>query len=351
MTLLRPGISTLRRLLQDELPSLRQAPVLVISSALGDNPDDVPKDVKKNIDDSCKFVQFTLAQQMGLRTVPSTISSAFPTLHDLDERRELLRRTGASSVVGVGSGVAIDLAKALGNEVEQVILIPSTYAGILASGTSNSLILDSVEEETLVPQASCSPDSLSVCPLDADKYMAPIDPDVAINASLSIILDACYRESKHPLLERLLSQTQNMLDEPSNLSHESATDLLYQSGQVVSFGLEKEDRSSPVTLAASLIPRIFPHVPIMTFYASLLPGISHLLSSQNSQLVSQELLDRIERLDTIPHLTVEDKSLEGFSVPDMALSHIQSNQTASKALDLPDSDLMEILEESIRVSK
>jgi hypothetical protein len=50
----------------------------------------------------------------------------------------------------------------------------------------------------------------------------------------------------------------------------------------------------------------------------------------------------------IPQLTVADESLEGFSVPDMALSHIQSNQIVWKSFDVPDATLTEILKHSMK---
>ena len=48
----------------------------------------------------------------------------------------------------------------------------------------------------------------------------------------------------------------------------------------------------------------------------------------------------------LPTLIVQDESLKGFSIPDMALSHIQSNQTVWNCYDVPDDTLLEVLQHS-----
>jgi hypothetical protein len=247
----------------------------------------------------------------------------------------------------------MDLAKALPfeRELEHVVLVPSTYAAVLASGSSHSLFLDSIEE-TLVPMpqveksTSCT---TTVVPLDS-KLIAPVDPSHVLYASLALILDACYRESNNPLLPELLQKVNDLLGKPGEeISHETAMELLYQSGQMISYGLGQEDRSTPVALAASLIPRIFPHVQVLTFFASLVPGLCHCLETKNNDDNVSQILERIRTSGImIPQLTVADESLGGFSVPDMALSHIQSNQIVWKSFDVPDATLTEILKHSMK---
>jgi hypothetical protein len=368
-TLLSPsGISSFRRFLQDKLPALQQSPILLISSEPA-NDDAQLSSNKKQVAESTQLVQFTLAQQFGLRTVPSTISSAFPTVQDMEERFELLRRTGASSVVAVGSGAAMDLAKAMPFErdLEHLILVPSTYAAVLASSSSHSLFLDPVEE-TLVPSPTMATADTStgtctttIVPLDVH-LMAPVVEDSSshvLYASLAIVLDACYRKSDHPLLPEMLTKVHDLLDASppgtAALDHDTCVQLLYQSGGLLSYGLGSEDRSIPIALSASLIPRIFPHVHALTFLASLVPGLCHVLmedSTRSATIDAQvnKLVVRIQQHDdfSIPQLTVADESLEGFSVPDMALSHIRSNQTVWNCLDVPDATLTEILQHSMK---
>ncbi len=355
------GIKSLRDLLQNELPNLRQSPILLISSEpAATSASHAP------IHEASRLVQFTISQQLGLRTVPATITSAFPSLHDLESRRDLLRRTGAASIVAVGSGAAMDLAKALArdnkHEIEQVILVPSTYAAMVASGSSHSLLLDPTEE-TLVP--SPGEQNRDMCPITVAplelKYTAAdtIESSHALHASLAIVLDACLRNCTDTRLNLMIEHLQTFNGEGRDVSHDDMMDLSYRTGNLISFGLGNDDRSAPLALAASLIPSIFPHVHILTFWASLVPGLCHVLQSSSSnnntnmnsdvQNLIQELLLRNDRFK-IPTLTIADENKKGFSIPDMALSHIQSNTTVWKSLDMPNQVLTGILQHSRAVN-
>ena len=350
--LIRPsGLNSFRSFLESKLNELRQSPVLVIASEPAERHQHL-----SIVTDSCQTVAFTLAQQFGLRTVPSTISSAFPTMQDLEQRTELIRRTGACNVVAVGSGAAMDLGKALGhNNLENIILVPSTSAAILAASTSHSLFLDSAEE-TLVPvptdttTITTTSTSTTILPLES-RMIAPAETSHVLFACLSLVLDACNRRSKHPLLLETKEKVTKLLLEASpedEFTQDQATDLLYAAGQLVSYGLNDEDRSTPIALASSLIPPLFPHVHILQFLASLLPGICARLSEDDS-IETKQILDIVQTIapDTIPKLIVNDESLKGFSIPDMSLSHIRSNQTVWKSLDVADSVLLGILEHGI----
>jgi hypothetical protein len=347
------GIKSLRQFLQSELPVLQQSPILVVTSE--PSADAVPL---APMSDASRLVQFTLSQQLGLRTVPVTISSAFPSIQDLESRLDLLRRTGASSIVAVGSGAAMDLAKVLAREkkdtIEQLILVPSTFGGVIASGASHSLLLDTVEE-TLVPSLGEQPSCPTiVAPLDA-KYTASMGhPSHVLYASLAIVLDAGLRKSYHPLVDGMVQDLYRFCveDPKQEISHDALLDLCYRSGSLLSYGLGSEDRSAPLALAASLIPPIFPHVHILTFWASLLPGLCRALQSASNvgdpmQELATGVLANID-WSNIPKLAVADESMQGFSIPDMALSHIQANATVWKCFDLPNSVLTEILQQSLK---
>ena len=51
-----------------------------------------------------------------------------------------------------------------------------------------------------------------------------------------------------------------------------------------------------------------------------------------------------------PPLVARDESLKGFFVPDMALSHIQSNQAVWKPRDVPDDVMLQVLQHSCSTS-
>lgn len=349
--LLPPGIKSLRRFIQQNAGTLMRSPVLVVSSEPAYQESGL-----SSVDESCKLVQFTLAQQFGLRTVSSTVSSAFPTLQDVEQRIELVRRTGASSVVAVGSGAAMDLGKALASAIslDQMILVPSTYGAVMASSSSHSLFLNPAEE-TLVPVPSLNSEpqtsdasKKTIAPLDA-KLIAPADNSYVLFASLVFLLDACHRKSDNPLLEETLLLIEKYLFEESDqaLSHEDAMTLLHRSGEISSFGLESENRSIPVAMASSLIPQIFPHVHILTFFASLLPGMCHAVDT-NQYESADRIRTRLSDIEAaIPRLHVTDEELSGFSVPDLAMSHFQTNQALWKSLDVPDRTLISILQQSL----
>lgn len=123
-----------------------------------------------------------LALEFNLRTVPCHISSAFPTLSSITEAVSLAKRAGLKEgggqgcgvIVGIGSGAAIDLAKAvadtlfgntsicnssgndnnLDNDLESsasLILAPCTLGGVWSATSNSPSILLDTKEEMLLP--------------------------------------------------------------------------------------------------------------------------------------------------------------------------------------------------------
>jgi hypothetical protein len=111
-----------------------------------------------------------------------------------------------------------------------------------------------------------------------------------------------------------------------------------------------------------MVPRLFPTTPMMDFFAGLVPGMSHLLKSsghvvdledgalltQLVKLLDPSSLDEQSKLAP-PQLKVQNSSLGGFNISDMAISHLQDNQLAwPKHLDEhPDQVLLHVLEKSV----
>jgi hypothetical protein len=356
-TLLAPGVRSLQNFLQKELPNLQRSPVLVVSSepaASGGIGSSILA-----VKDASRWVNLTLSQNLGLRTVPATISSAVPSIQDVESRLEMVRRTGASSIIAVGSGAAMDLAKALAataknDSIEQLILVPSTHAATIAAGTTHSLLLDSIEE-TLVLNRSSITCPTTVAPLDP-KYTAAMDVNHVVCVAVALILDACLRKSTNPHLEEMISKLHTLVrvqGQPTIMTHEEMMTLCYRSGNLLSYGLGSEDRSAPIALASSLIPCIFPHVHILAFWENLIPGLWYAVTSTSSDALPVLLQDLVESIlakgdwKKIPPLTVVDETMKGFSIPDMALSHIQSNGALCKTYDLPNQLLIDILQHSL----
>jgi hypothetical protein len=406
--LLAPGVKSLRSYLQSELDVLRRSPVLLISSEAGTAVESSSTNNIKAVADSCQWVKFTLGQQFSMRTVSTTISSAFPTKDSLEQTLELMQRTGASSVVSVGSGAAMDLGKAVqanlvgsssGTDTKNntpLILVPTTHSGVLAAGASHSLFLDA-EEDTLVPLPqshqgilAAQPDGTcthaTVSTLEPQKYMDPMDADkfdVLLYAVSAILLDAGLRKSTDLSLPILLQDTINLISLRNNVNNNDSEvksselmklsspliNLLYQSAGLLSYGLsdgfeEEDNRSITIALGSSLIPTLFPETHPMSFIASLAPGICHFYSEQqqtqnidnddaNDKLL-RALVDRLQdqfsggNMLSPPSLVPRDESLQGFSVPDMALSHIQTNQAVWEPLDFPDDVLVQVLQHCMK---
>ena len=109
----------------------------------------------------------------NLKSIQTTMSSAYPTLHDVNEAVDLAKRAGLGSggvVIGVGSGAAIDLAKAVNDTLfekninndgnkednDSLVLAPCTLSGLWAASSNSPAILLDTKEEMLLPHLSTS---------------------------------------------------------------------------------------------------------------------------------------------------------------------------------------------------
>lgn len=116
-----------------------------------------------------------------MKTIPCHISSAFPTLASVDEAVSLARRAGLKGdsdsggegvVIGLGTGAAIDLAKAVADTLFEnnisspssslndgdgdhgggtLLLAPCTLGGLWAASSNHPAILLDTKEEVLLP--------------------------------------------------------------------------------------------------------------------------------------------------------------------------------------------------------
>ncbi|KAG7356081.1 hypothetical protein IV203_000767 [Nitzschia inconspicua] len=374
------GVSSFRQVIQSHLDTLREAPILLISS----HPAEASKSVKQ-VGDACQFAKFTLAQQFGLRTVDTYLSSAFATVQDVEQRLELMQRTGAASIVVVGSGAAMDLGKTLQSKNSTVstplLLVPATYGAVLASGASHSLLLDSVEEKLVTyPKQSKTVEAswdhhddmqdignvatTIVAPLDGNKLMEKGDYQclsIILHAIAAILLDTAIQQStKHALHSTLVDSTLKLLvsTKTSDLAEatETVQSLLFQSATLLSYGLpgDTNDRSITMALLASLLPTIFPQTHPTTFIASLVPGLVQVLKSNGNTTtsLSPQLQQLVNIMEQAPQQPIEclpkvHEQYEGFSIPDMALSCIEANQEVWNCLDADTNILLQVLQDSL----
>ena len=237
---------------------------------------------------------------------------------------EMARRSGASTVLGVGSGSAIDLAKVVAsslsrqNDVE-LVLAPATVGAAMASMSVGSMVL-SQEEEALLPPEFIGSGSLvgslegvdTTVILDEYAMAVPLKQSVSstgtarkgstatvVDAALgaiSLCIDAAVSSPsmidahRKILIDKTIEHSLcalSDLDVQSNggAAKSHAIAAVVHAGQLICFGnMHKgliRQRSVPIALASSLLPRYFPHGHILTFFASMLPGICATLPAKH----------------------------------------------------------------------
>jgi len=272
--------------------------------------------------------------ELGLRTVNCSVSSAYPTRDDVQRGIDLAKRTGATTVIGVGARAAVDCAKgvaaALGSSSDSssvdLILAPATLGSTMSAMSSTPLILSTAEEALLPPYLACASDRKSITPADFAPVKATVcldgesmgfmdsgviggnpkeisalaTPIDAVLASLVVCVESSLvladqtvssggdeLEAMHNLMEGARSNALATIDayrnrddgtaegsDAQNVARLHAAAAVAHAGQLLRYG-DRVDRkrSISVALIASLLPRYFPHGHALTFMASLLPGL------------------------------------------------------------------------------
>lgn len=342
--------SAFQRYLAANVARLRPSTTLIITSARpfiatsssSDSPQKTDQPLGQffsAVDANIRQCQFFASMQFNLKTVPfgSTLSSAYPTHETLNSALDLMKRMGATNVIGVGNGAALDLAKACyfsglkdSNEDSELILAPGTLGATMASVSRESIFLNT-DEEALFPYHFSSdkgaagtnifPSSTDGCsnvtvlvdpkalaipnwtnytkPLDTSKHnranIATI-ADAAL-AALAISIDTAhalqeisdervlkhYEALVHRCTNRALSSLQCIIGEESQpdaiaKSKDDAIHAVLHAGELITFGINSTNsctirRNVPLALSSALLPRFFPHGNWITFTASLLPGL------------------------------------------------------------------------------
>jgi hypothetical protein len=350
-----PKLAGLRRFLEQERATFAAAPILLIQSqplvvtktvgtstattsaaaaATNSKKNKIIKNESLAVSNACRYVQFLLSQQLGLRTVTveHPTSYVYPTQVDVDRAMDLCRRVGAETVVGVGSRSAMDLAKAvmqtqltqsqIHNQIEtnpaaskrgssineasfrNLILVPATFGGVLAAAaSSHSLLLDTAEEALIVyppyqqQQQSLIPEVVTTTSVALEENMLDGSRRTdALLASIAISLQVLGRKQEGggddddaqkalwviQSAVACLDHENDGTKESSSLSsssdsgpeqHELAVRTVATTGTLISYGLQQHDRSLPLALAACLIPKHFSEHNSVTFMASLLPAM------------------------------------------------------------------------------
>jgi len=363
--------SAVQHYLAQNIAKLRPSTTLIISSAPPSSTPTTSRTTSIKIDAPTKTdhplqnfhsqisshtqsIQFFTSMQHNLKTMQygsTSFHSSYPTKSDVDQSLDIIRRTGVDHIIGVGNGAAIDLAKICHsymtvegkecdgvddkNNHQQLILVPSTLGGVLASTSKHGLVLDVEEEALIVPQMNSAgtinsrnlnvlvdQKSISIptwinqhnhLNRTSNRFNVPTITD-AMLASLVIALDfqlalwsvddlmideeeiILMQQHKKSLNQSLLlsiSCLKHLLrDEGTNADDtildksnividqkvkKDAIEALIHSGSLLSFGNLHSPmnlrRNISLALSSALLPKYFPHGNWMTFTASLLPGV------------------------------------------------------------------------------
>ena len=232
-------------------------------------------------------VRTTSHRNVDLRLV--TISSHYPTREDVREAQRLVDESGATTVLGVGSGAVMDIVKFLDiptpsseQHAKTKILIPGTSAAVFAANTSFSLILD--RERHLMWTKPCSSTCTSTTVAQPGTVVTSAYTDLACR---TFLIDACYRAPER-LVELELAKLAVTFDPTLDGAHTTA---IHVEGGLT----ESVTRSAPIALAVALCPTFFPKASIFHFFAALLPGMASLygktLDRQNQYPHLSDLVD------------------------------------------------------------
>jgi hypothetical protein len=375
MKILRKS-SALQSHLSSITSKLRPSTTLIISSAPAPPKEDNAGPRKTDqelqlfhtgIENQIGQCQFATSMQFNLKTISygnKTLSGAYPTKNNIDAALELMRRTGATNVIGVGTGPVMDLAKAcyyknreefdsLGHDQAQLILNPGTLGATLAAASKECLML-CPEEEALLPYYSthtaidattivlddkvisvpswCVSDN--VTQLRSQRGNNATITDSAL-ASIVIAIDAAHalgdvlsdekevEQRYRILLEECVASALDCIkimdgvsmNDPAELKvaiqtgKEHAITSMLNAGQLLSFGnvASLPRRNVSLAMTSALLPTYFPFGNWLSFTASLLPGLCRAIE-ESDEADDNELLRGIAA-----KITASDESYDSLS--------------------------------------
>jgi hypothetical protein len=337
------GVKAFQHFLHSERSRFSSAPILLLASvcdAQHGKPD-------KRVDEACRYTKSLFQQQMPFRTVVSHPMSGyvFPTLSDLENATVLAARVGATTVVAVGSGGVVDLAKAVSqsmpNKIDELVLVPATHAATMASASSSSLLLDPTDETLSVYPfqggAELQATGRTIALMEYKNDIA-VRFSEALYACMALKLDVLLRTSNvDEIAETHLAEIVKLLDSDQDSQQTMAlSKMLVQVGREICYGLDGDPRSSPLALAVALLPTEFPQYGMLTFLASVAKPISH-------ELLMDKKVTCIDALN----LSAAPKALTTQSSVETLMAKIHENQAEWGCRDLPDEVLSSVLKEHV----
>ena len=358
--MVRGGLKALEQFMTAQKSRYNQAPVVLVTGfPFVAKPSD-RKPHNDHIETAAKQVEFLLRQKLRLQTVTADAGySTFPTVHKCQEALALADRVGATTIVATGTGVAVDIAKAVAafsKNVNQLILCPTTLGGALASTSSHPLLLDPEEEALVVGNEQ----QLESAVRDGEKkhvetvvnqwdnastVMDETYKQNAILAAVTIALDCINRDvggATGPARAVLEKATQ-LLGNMEAAEFVELSELCHLAGALLSFGLSadsNETRSLPVALVSALCPTTdWGQFPTMTLWAALAPTLRETVSHRFPEM--ERILPNLPPAPTL----VTNESL------DELLSHLQANQALWNCYDCSDEEFRDILRPHVLIDQ
>jgi hypothetical protein len=341
------GFKDFAKYLKGSYGRFAQSPVLLIQShSLLGGKGEMRESTQ--VAHACRRVNFMVSQQLGLRTVQvhSSADYPFPQSPNTPETTlQLAKRTGAGTVIAVGSGQAIDLAKTVAKHFQTTILVPATYGATMVAGMSHALLLDK-QEETLLPAECESTETLIVA--SDEEFVQTDTRDTAIWAAVALLLDAVLRSDQNmdtaPISELLKVLITNLHNDATHDKgcHEQLCKALLDTGSLASYGLGPSDRSIPIAILASLLPTAFAASDSMALLASTVPSLHRILLKKHAKYAQKTLLDEYRMSNDVPRIVTTEPLND-------LMSRIHENQVLWKCFDANDTVLRDVLHDHLLI--
>ena len=333
----------------------------------------------------------------------SSSSWLFPTQNLVEQQLELLSRLGGSTVIcGVGNRATLDLAKAVSDarrtwntrhvihddddDAKQLLLVANTYEAVLSCSHPYSLLLHEQEDILLAKSPTTTTTTTTVALLEFNMFenvsTSNDNVSTAIHACMAILLDFLWQQQQqqsnsnhndNPSSYKNLEKAKQLLQDcwqmlldcdnnkvvgsKENLFHNDLVDKIMETGSnYLEFGLESHPfyhaaRSTPLAIAVSLIPTLFPNKDLLTVMASLTPALLKMMMMKQQQQQCKEETTQImnshyllssqqqqQRLPPPPPILLQTNE----SIKQL-LTLIQNNQHSWNCFDVPQHELHSLM--------
>jgi hypothetical protein len=321
------GLKGLATFLNNERSKLQRDTIVLIASEpivtkASSSAKLVAQHFRPGVEEAVKQIRALLQQRLAFRVAPVQVRTAIPDPSSV-KLYEMVKRVAAKTIIAVGSGNAMDVAKWCDTHyssihdngprrlpIQRIIYVPATYGACLVAHAPHSLTVqpqtgeiavyddDDHNDSTYADAAAVPPPTVHHVLLDEDHFDTS-GKNIALAAAWAIAADSAAADTTGSMLPPTPMTT--MLS-----SHADIYDFLATTGRTrLSYGLDNSmqgrPRSKPLAIATALQATLFPNYSLMEIMASLLPAY-YVDNDKNSDLI--QALDVPQFLTTEPWDTV-----------------------------------------------